>query len=83
MPEIGKALRLSSAHSRYVFYVRLSLRGRSPALPRPFRRTNVILPFPISGAKVLLFFDMTKFFVKKIAHTPYFRIILNKKRGAN
>lgn len=79
-PEIGKAPLFSSALLRYVFFIRLSLSGRSPALPVTFRRMKWLnMSFPISGAKVLLFFDMTKFFGKKMQLYPLFRKTTNKK----
>lgn len=79
-PEIGKAPLFSSARLRYVFFIRLSLSGRSPALPVTFRRMKWLnMSFPISGAKVLLLFDICKFFGKKMQLHPLFRKTTNKK----
>ena len=58
------------------FLLRRIPRGSLPALPGTFPAQNVqILTFPISDAKVLLFFDMTKFFGKKM--TKY--VVKHKK----
>lgn len=57
---------LTSAHSRYVFYLRVSLAGRSPALPGTFTGGSCYDVFPISSAKVLQIFDICKFFGKKM-----------------
>ncbi len=39
-PELVKAPLFFSARSRYVFFVRLFLKGRTPALPSPLYRTK-------------------------------------------
>ena len=68
----------SSARLRYVFYSGLFLMGRTPTLPTPLQPENVQnYAFPISGAKVLLFFDTTKFYGHKIAKY----VVKHKKRG--
>ena len=45
------------------------VRGRCP---RPLDDSTQLLFLSKAGAKVLLFFDMTKFFGKKMHFTPHF-----------
>lgn len=46
LPKIGERVTASSsAPPRYVFFIRLSLRGRSPALPLPFHRMKCYTSF--------------------------------------
>ena len=76
-PEIGKAPRFSSTRWSYEFYTALFLSGRTPALPDALRAVIVnINTFPISGAKVLLLFDICKFFGKKMQKY----VVKHKKR---
>lgn len=69
---------LTSAHSRYVFYLRISLAGRSPALPGTFTGGRCYDVFPISGAKVLLLSDICKFLGKKMRKY----VVKHKKKRA-
>ena len=82
-PKSVKAPCFSSAHSRYVFLLRLFLEGRTPALPSPLYRSKLVnKSFPISSAKVLQIFDICKFFSRKIAKY----VVKHKKstsKGAN
>lgn len=68
---------LTSAHSRYVFYLRLFLAGRTPALPGTLTGGSFYDVFPISSAKVLHFFDICKFYGHKI--TKY--VVKHKKNA--
>lgn len=46
LPKIGERVTASSsAPPRYVFFIRLSLQGRSPALPLPFHRMKCYTSF--------------------------------------
>lgn len=72
-PKSERHTLFSSAHLRYVFFAALSLAGRSPALPVPFRAAIYSIPFPISSAKVQHFFDICKFYDKKITILVHFR----------
>lgn len=67
LPEIGKVTASSFAPLCYVFFVRLFLQSRTPALLFPLHRTKYLRPFPISGAKVQQLPDICKCFGEKIA----------------
>lgn len=68
----------SPAHSRYVFLFRLSLKRSHPCVALSVSPEQVVnMSIPISGAKVLLLFDICKFLAKKMHFYPLFRKYTN------
>lgn len=65
-PEIGKAPRFSSAHSRYVFYSGLFLESRTPALlsPRPPLMVQYVL-FRFLAQRYYFYLTCANFLTKK------------------
>lgn len=65
-PEIGKAPRFSSAHSRYVFYSGLILESRTPTLlsPRPPEMFQYVL-FRFLVQRYYFYLTCANFLAKK------------------
>lgn len=79
-PEIGKGSPLFfSARLRYVFFVRLFLKGRTPALPSPLDRTKSVktIPFRFLVQRYCFYLRYANFLAKKLQKY----VVKHKKEG--